>query len=98
MFTAFPKDQNFSPSLFECRDLEIAVFKLEKGHQADGHFHKTHTEYNYIIRGQAQIGEKLLGAGDFFIYEPYDKAFVKYLEDTDLLVIKTPSVKNDKYY
>lgn len=89
---------DFFPSLFQSKELEIGHLKLKAGEKADGHFHKKHTEFNYIIRGKAKIEQEVFGDGDFFIYEPYDKANVEYLEDTDLLVIKTPAVKNDKFY
>lgn len=38
-----------------------------------------------------------LGPGDIFIYEPFDVADVTFLEDTNLIIIKTPSLPGDKY-
>ena len=46
----------------------------------------------------AKIENKIYNQGDVFIYLPKEKSHVEYLEDTKLLVIKTPSTKNDKYY
>jgi len=89
---------NFKPSIIETKDLDLGILHLKSGECGDGHFHKEHTEYNMIISGLAMINDKIYHAGDFFIYKPYEKSYVKYLEDTILLVIKSPSTKNDKFY
>lgn len=89
---------NFSPSLIKSNDIEVAVFYLKKGDQGDGHFHKIATEYNIILQGLAEKNGKELKTGDIFTYYPEECSYVKYLEDTILLVIKTPSIQNDKFY
>lgn len=89
---------DFTPSLFISDQVDIGILNCEKGHVADGHYHKLHTEYNVIIYGKAKINNLILSEGDIFVYEPYDKSHVEYLEDTKLLVIKTPATKNDKFY
>ena len=88
---------NFEPSLIPTTDIDVGLLFCEKGHVADGHYHKLHTEYNIIVSGKAQINDSVYTVGDIFIYEPYDKSTVQYLENTTLLVIKHPSVKGDKY-
>lgn len=89
---------DFEPAILLSKQLEIGHLSLEKGHKADGHYHKNHIEINYIVCGKALIDDKILYAGDFFIFEPFDKSFVEYLEDTELIVFKNPAVKNDKFF
>jgi hypothetical protein len=89
---------NFEPSLFKSESVDIGILFLKSGEKGDGHFHKIHTEYNIIINGKAKINENILINGDIFIYNPFEKSNVEYLEDTTLLVVKTPATKNDKYY
>jgi quercetin dioxygenase-like cupin family protein len=89
---------DFEPSLIKSKDIEIGVLDLKKGERGDGHFHLKHSEYNIILYGMAKIENKIYNQGDVFIYLPKEKSYVEYLEDTKLLVIKTPSTKNDKYY
>ena len=36
-------------------------------------------------------------AGDIFILEPFEIADPEFLEDCDLVIIKTPSLPGDKY-
>jgi mannose-6-phosphate isomerase-like protein (cupin superfamily) len=89
---------NFVPNLFKSEDFEIAHMTLPSGHKADGHFHKKSTEINYIVSGKAVVEGQELSRGDMFVYEPMDRAYVEYLEDTDIIVIKIPSSKDDKFY
>lgn len=89
---------NFKPSLFDTSEIDVGIIDCKKGHLSDGHYHKQHTEYNIIISGKAKIQNILLTEGDIFIYEPYEKSNIEYIEDTKLLVIKNPATKNDKFY
>ena len=89
---------NFEPCLYKTFDNDIGVLKIFKGEKSDGHYHKKHNEYNLIITGKVIIKDKILSSGDIFIYEPYDKSHVEFLEDTTLLVLKNPATKKDKYY
>jgi hypothetical protein len=43
------------------------------------------------------IGDTELNRGDIFIFEQYDIADPVFLEDCELIVVKVPSIKNDKY-
>tara|TARA_R110000851_G_scaffold105515_5_gene223933 strand:+ start:51 stop:377 length:327 start_codon:yes stop_codon:yes gene_type:complete len=89
---------DFEPSLFKAKDNDIGILRVDKGDESDGHFHKSHVEYNIIITGKVKIQNNILIEDDIFIYEPLDKSHVEFLEDTILLVIKNPSTKNDKHY
>ena len=44
-----------------------------------------------------QSGADLINQGDIFIFEQYDVADPIFLEDCELIVVKTPSIQNDKY-
>ena len=90
---------DFMPSLINSKEFDIGIINIEKGFIGDGHFHLIHTEYNIIIKGQILIHNYgVLSNGDIFIYEPKDKSKLEFLEDTTILVIKSPATKNDKYY
>lgn len=89
---------DFEPSIVKTKDVEIGVLELKAGEKADNHFHKNHTEYNLIISGTARSKNRFFFEGDFFIFHPNEKTDVVYLEDTKLLVIKTPATKDDKHY
>jgi mannose-6-phosphate isomerase-like protein (cupin superfamily) len=88
---------DFEPSLFRSPHFEVAHHFYAKGVKSTPHLHKLATEYNYIVNGSVKVLDKALGRGDVFIYEPSDVCDVEYLEDTDLLIIKSPSIPGDKY-
>lgn len=88
---------NFEPTLLKTKDFEIAHHSYKKGFIGEHHTHKIAIEYNYILSGKAIVSSETLGPGDIFIYEPNDISNVIFLEDTELIIIKTPSIPGDKY-
>jgi len=88
---------DFEPSLFKNPHVEVAHHFHEKGFVGEKHTHKIGTELTYIIRGNLIASGKRLASGDMFIYHPNEVACVEFLEDTDLLVVKWPSIPSDKY-
>ena len=92
---------NFEPSILKTKDFEVAYKKFKKGKLNDDiHFHKIATEYNLIIKGSLRIDNlnKVLTENDIFVFEPGEISNVTFLEDTNIVVVKTPSVENDKYF
>jgi quercetin dioxygenase-like cupin family protein len=83
--------------LLKTKDFEIGHHFYIKGFVGESHTHKISTEYNYILSGKLIASGKTLETGDIFIYEPNDVSNVTFLEDTNLIIIKTPSVPQDKY-
>lgn len=88
---------DFFPTLVKTDAVEIAHHRYPKGFAGAPHTHKVATEYNYIINGSLVASGRKLYSGDIFIYEPDEVSCVDFLEDTNLLVIKLPSVPGDKY-
>ena len=43
------------------------------------------------------IQGKELNSGDIFVLEPYEVADPIFLEDCNLIVVKTPSIPGDKF-
>ena len=88
---------NFEPTLLKTPDFEVGHHLYKKGFVAVPHIHKIATEYNYVVSGSLIATGKKLGAGDIFIYDPGEVADVVILEDTNLIIIKVPSLPGDKY-
>jgi len=88
---------DFEPTLLKTKEFEVAHHHYKAGTKSTPHYHAIATEYNYIVRGWLNAGGEDLMSGDIFIYEPNDVAQVEFLADTDLIIIKTPSVVGDKY-
>tara|TARA_R110000823_G_scaffold241925_1_gene366527 strand:- start:711 stop:1043 length:333 start_codon:yes stop_codon:yes gene_type:complete len=88
---------DFSPSSFKTKDFEVCYKKHSKGEKWDTHYHKLGTEINYLIKGKIKIQNRLVIAGEIFILSPYEIADPKFLEDCELVIVKTPSNIKDKY-
>ena len=88
---------NFDPVVHKTDQVEVAYQTHEAGEHHDIHYHKKSREYNYLIRGKMVINEQELNAGDIFILEPYEVSEPTFLTDVELIVVRVPSIKGDKY-
>jgi hypothetical protein len=88
---------NFSPSLLKTNDFEIAVKNYKSGEKENSHCHKIATEYTVITSGVAKMNENLLMENDIVIIEPGEYVSFEAITDVCTVVIKTPSIKDDKY-
>ncbi len=90
---------NFEPSLEKNQAFDIGVLEIKKGTMGDFHYHKQHIEYNIILSGQIMIPNYgVIHGGDIFIIAPLEKSNLEFLEDTRLLVVKSPATNQDKFY
>lgn len=88
---------NFEPTVFKSTDFEVGYLRHKQGETHAAHIHKIATEINYLIKGKMTIQNIELNTGDIFIIEPNEIADPVFLEDCELIVIKTPCVIGDKY-
>lgn len=86
---------NFEPTAYKTKDFEVSYKLHPKGQEWDIHYHTDVTEINYVIRGKMILQGKTLKTGDIFILEPYEIADPNFIEDTEIICVKTPSI-NDK--
>ena len=87
---------DFEPTCYKTSNFEICYKIHKKGEVWDTHYHKVGTEINYLIKGEMKIQNKILKSGDIFILYPFEIADPIFIEDCEIIIIKTPSVKNDK--
>jgi hypothetical protein len=87
---------NFEPSAFVTDKFEICYKFHKLGEFWDEHYHRVATEINLLVRGKMLINNEEINAGEIFIIEPLHKVKPHFLTDCELVVIKTPSVQNDK--
>ena len=88
---------DFNPSLFKNPFFEVAHHKHEKGCETFPHYHKVTNELNYIVSGELMVSGKHLKVGDMWIYEPNEVSDVEFLEDSELIIVRWPSIPSDKY-
>lgn len=88
---------NFEPSLHKTKDFEVAVKHYKKGDAENVHYHKVATEYTLILNGSVQMLGQTFYSGDIIIIQPSESTGFEALSDVTTVVIKTPSVKDDKF-
>ena len=88
---------NFIPTVLDTKDFEVGLLSFKKGQLTDKHYHKIATEYNLVVNGMVKINDYVFEKDEIFILKPYEWSESEFLEDTEILVVKTPSVKGDKY-
>ena len=88
---------NFSPAAYNSKDFEICYKFHAKGEYWDPHFHKIITEITLVVSGIIKINDLIFKNGDIFVIEPEETVYPEFIEDCELIVIKTPSIPGDKY-
>ena len=88
---------NFTPSVLKTKLFEVCYKKHKKNEKWPKHYHKIATEYNYLISGKMRLANKTLKKGDIFIIYPNEIADPVFLQNFEVLVVKIPSKKGDKY-
>jgi quercetin dioxygenase-like cupin family protein len=89
---------NFEPTAFKSLKAEVCYIKHAKGERPRPHYHLIAPEITLVLRGKVQINEHIFTEGDIFVVEPGESVAPYLLEDTEVVVVKIPSVPGDKYF
>jgi len=87
----------FTPTLVSTSAVEVAIKRATADWVPNGHFHKIATEYTLILSGKAEDQGRIYSYGDIITLRPMERNYTRFLEDTLMLSIKTPSIADDKY-
>jgi hypothetical protein len=88
---------DFEGAVHRTKDFEVTYQKNPRS-QTASHIHKLAHEITLVISGRQICNGEIFTAGDICILEPGDVSQIEYLEETEVVTIKTPSVPNDKHY
>jgi len=88
---------NFTPTVYNTSEFEVCYKTHPKGDKCAYHYHKKGTEINLLVRGKMKIQDQILKPGDIFLIPPYEIADPEFIEECEIVVIKTPSNTKDKY-
>lgn len=88
---------DFAPSVNHTKQFETAVQHFSKGDVEAAHFHKIATETTVIIKGEAIMGGRKCTEGDIIVVPPGEATSFEAVTDVTTVVVKFPSVPNDKY-
>ena len=88
---------NFHPTLLQTSEFEVAIKKYKKGDYEKSHFHIIAKEFTVIVTGVVRMNNIIYNEGEIIIINENDATDFEAITDTITLVVKTPSVTNDKY-
>ena len=88
---------DFEPSIIKTQDVEVAIQHFEAGSIEPEHRHKIATELTVIVKGRVNISGNEYKQGDILEIEPGEYSEFHAIDDVTTVVVKFPSVKNDKY-
>lgn len=88
---------NFTPTLYQTNDVEVAVKNYPAGAKEEWHYHKIATELTVIISGEVEMCDRRFGAGDIIVMEPGEGTNFAAITDVTTVVVKVPGANNDKY-
>lgn len=88
---------DFAGAVYKTKDFEITYQKNNRS-QTPSHIHKIAQEITLIISGRQICNGEIFEAGDICILEPGDISQIEYLEETEVITIKVPSIPSDKHY
>ena len=87
---------DFPEAVYRTKDFELNWQTNVRGHGTN-HYHKIITEIQLVTRGRMLVNGTVFEPGDICTLEPGDISQIDYLEETDTVCIKFPSVPDDKY-
>lgn len=87
----------FTPTALSTSAVEVGVKTYRAGDTEQPHVHRIATEVTLILTGNAEMLGKQLTAGDIVTLEPGEASGFKAITDVTTVVVKTPSVMNDKF-
>lgn len=88
---------DFEPSVLKTADFEVGLLSHSKGEYWAPHTHKLSDEFNLLVKGKMMICGEEINEGQIFVIQKNEVAGPQFLEDCQVLVVKSPSVPGDKY-
>jgi hypothetical protein len=88
---------DFDGAVHRTKDFEVTYQKNPRT-QTPSHIHKLAYEITLVINGRQIVNGEMFTSGDICVLEPGDISQIEYLEETEVITIKVPSVPNDKHY
>ena len=88
---------DFAPSALQTSAAEVAVKRYKAGDREDTHVHKVATEITLVLEGTVVMCGRRLTCGDIVKLAPGEATDFSAMTDAITVVVKLPSVKDDKY-
>jgi quercetin dioxygenase-like cupin family protein len=88
---------DFAPAVLRTSAAETAVQRYAQGDYEPPHYHARATEITLIVSGEAEMNGKKIGAGEIVLIQPGEVTDFRALTEVTTVVVKVPSVRDDKF-
>lgn len=88
---------NFTPAAIKSEHVEVAVKRYSEGEKEERHHHRISTELTVVISGRIKMNGRVYEAGDIVTVSAFESTDFEALTDVINVVVKVPSVSDDKY-
>jgi quercetin dioxygenase-like cupin family protein len=89
---------DFEPAVLKVTEFEFMVRDYVKGDGEKRHVHKAAHEISVVASGVFKMNGVVIKKGDIVHLHPGVSTDFECIEDGTMTVVKTPSVKGDKYF
>jgi len=88
---------DFIPTAYRSRECEVALKRYKTGDHETAHVHKIATEITMVVEGKVKMNGSEFSKGSIVVLDPGETTDFQVLENATTIVVKLPSVKEDKY-
>lgn len=88
---------DFFPVIHRTSDFEVSIKHYQAGDMEKPHYHAIATEITAVVNGEFVMNGTHLKKDDIMVLQPWEVAEFQCILDGSTVVVKTPSVANDKY-
>ena len=88
---------HFSPTALQTSDFEVGVKEYKAGAKEKKHYHLQAIEFTVIVSGSVIMNGIPYEKGDIVLIEKGEATDFEAVTDVTTLVVKTPSVPDDKF-
>lgn len=88
---------DFNPTVLQTSACEVAIKEYAAGETETKHYHKIAKEITVVISGKVEMCGEIFSKGDIVALEPGEETAFRAITDAVNVIVKMPSVANDKF-
>ena len=89
---------DFEPSAYRTNEAEAGIRLLEAGYCEQAHYHRTSVKVIAVLAGKLRMFHREWLEDDIVVFEPGDISSIEALQDSKIVMLLLPGIKNDKVY
>lgn len=88
---------HFTPTIIDSDRMEVAIKRYKAGDYEKSHYHAIAIELTAIVSGEVEMNGVKYNQDDIIVINPGEVTDFRCLTDVVTVVVKSPSIENDKF-